>query len=292
MCLVAAVAQRARQRQRAQVGSRGAGKVAQRMRQHCDGVLAGNAAALGLVAEIECGGLQFRPRQQGLQRFEFRPCRPVVTQHQMRGAGLQRAARVQQGVFGSGQRRPAAAPLSQGQQGGRGVAKTQVLKGVEFGHPGGEVHRRGRLFGRIGSRAHARPRGMRQPFRGWPKGHLLETGAVANLARMFTTSRSLETSMHRFATALAAAAGRAAAPAHAATNLIVNGDAESAIGADDGSVVAVPGWATVTGNFTAVTYDAGGWTWMPARQARWTAASIISPAARTTNMRWPRKQST
>jgi hypothetical protein len=40
-------------------------------------------------------------------------------------------------------------------------------------------------------------------------------------------------------------------------NGIVNGDAEGGTGSSDGSILPVPGW-TVTGNFTAVQYDAVG----------------------------------
>jgi hypothetical protein len=45
-------------------------------------------------------------------------------------------------------------------------------------------------------------------------------------------------------------------PAHAAGNLLANGDAESAPGSASGAVVAVPGWALGAGSqFTAVTYN-------------------------------------
>lgn len=45
-----------------------------------------------------------------------------------------------------------------------------------------------------------------------------------------------------------------ALPARAASNLLVNGDAEASPGSPAGSVVAVPGWST-TGNFTVVSYN-------------------------------------
>lgn len=41
-------------------------------------------------------------------------------------------------------------------------------------------------------------------------------------------------------------------------NLIVNGDAESAVGSTDGSAVTTPGW-TITGNATAIKYDVSGY---------------------------------
>jgi hypothetical protein len=56
----------------------------------------------------------------------------------------------------------------------------------------------------------------------------------------------------------------AIAPAYAGgitfgTNIIANGDAESGIGSNDGSVVAsIPGWVTLNGNFTVVQYGASG----------------------------------
>ncbi len=41
------------------------------------------------------------------------------------------------------------------------------------------------------------------------------------------------------------------------SNLIVNGDAESGVGGNGGEVASVPDWTT-SGNFTVVSYDAGG----------------------------------
>ena len=50
-----------------------------------------------------------------------------------------------------------------------------------------------------------------------------------------------------------------AGPITFGTNLIVNGDAESGAGSNDGSVVAsIPGWSTLNGNFTVVQYGASG----------------------------------
>lgn len=50
-----------------------------------------------------------------------------------------------------------------------------------------------------------------------------------------------------------------AAPSLLGNNLIVNGDGEAAPGSSDGdTLVTVPGWTTLMGNFNAVQYDASG----------------------------------
>jgi hypothetical protein len=61
----------------------------------------------------------------------------------------------------------------------------------------------------------------------------------------------------RIAPALLAllAGALASTGALASGNLLVNGNAEAGAGADDGSVVAVPGWTTTSGNFTVATYN-------------------------------------
>jgi len=55
------------------------------------------------------------------------------------------------------------------------------------------------------------------------------------------------------AAVLVAACAAAPAPATAA-NLIADGDAEAAAATPQGTVVAVPSWKTLRGEFTAVTY--------------------------------------
>jgi len=62
---------------------------------------------------------------------------------------------------------------------------------------------------------------------------------------------------NRWRLALAAVVAVASTTSHAGSNLLVDGDAESAAGSGSGDVVPVPGWTTALGNFTAVTYNPG-----------------------------------